>query len=82
MAGACSSPRSNGDYVKTRYQGPSPIGLLRKTLMTPWHVLDHCEEFAALRTAARAWPDWVGPPIFTVAGQTNREAASPGSNLN
>lgn len=68
-------------YLKTRYQGPSPIGLLRKTLKTPWQLLRHVEEFAALRTAARTWPDWVGLPIFTLAGQANHDAVSRGSIL-
>jgi SAM-dependent methyltransferase len=68
-------------YLKTRYQGPSPIGLLRKTLKMPWQLLRHVEEFAALRTAARTWPDWVGLPIFTLAGQANHDAVSRGSIL-
>lgn len=40
------------------------------------HVLRHVEEFAALRTAARTWSDWVGLPIFTLAGQASHDGTS------
>jgi 2-polyprenyl-3-methyl-5-hydroxy-6-metoxy-1,4-benzoquinol methylase len=58
-------------YQPTGDRRPSPIGLLRKTLRTPWRALRHAAEFAALRAAARRWPDWVGLPIFTLAGRVS-----------
>ncbi|MGH9895245.1 MAG: class I SAM-dependent methyltransferase, partial [bacterium] len=75
----CADTVFRPGHLKTRYQGPSPIGLLRKTLGAPRHFLRHVEEFTALRTAARTWPDWVGLPIFTLAGQASRDGTARSS---
>ena len=54
-----------------------PLG--RTTADSEAQVLHHIEEFATLRTAARAWPDWVGLPIFTLAGQASPDGTSRSS---
>jgi 2-polyprenyl-3-methyl-5-hydroxy-6-metoxy-1,4-benzoquinol methylase len=59
------------DYHPTRDQGASAAGLLRQTLKTPWQLPRHAAEFIALRAASRRWPDWVGLPIFTLAGRVS-----------